>query len=166
MKNHDPEIKTIFTKYYSYLVAFATTIVKCKEDAEDIVIQAFSRFIPKYKYFESDEKIKSYLFISVKNDCLNHLKLNSIHDRIKNNICNTLSESDEFNFHESMSEITMIIFMEAEKLPKQCKDVFYLSFKNGLTGKEIAKILNVTTSTVFNQRARAISFLKRKLNPS
>jgi RNA polymerase sigma factor (sigma-70 family) len=55
--------------------------------------------------------------------------------------------------------------MEAEKLPKQCKDVFFLSFKSGFTGKEISKLLNITASTVFNQRARAIAFLKKKLNP-
>jgi RNA polymerase sigma-70 factor (ECF subfamily) len=165
MKNQEEEIKTIFYKYYDYLLRFAISITKNKEDSEDIVVKTFYRFIQQYENFETHEKIKAYLFISVKNDCLNHIKQNKRHDRIKNKIANSMSEKEEFEFHESMSEITMKIFMEAEKLPKQCKDVFFLSFKSGFTGKEISKLLNITASTVFNQRARAIAFLKKKLNP-
>jgi RNA polymerase sigma-19 factor, ECF subfamily len=165
MKNHEEEIKTIFYKYYDYLLRFAISILKNKEDSEDVVLKVFFIFIQQYGNFENEEKIKAYLFICTKNDCLNLLKLNNIHDRIKNKITNTLTDREEFEFHESMSEITMKIFMEAEKLPKQCKDVFFLSFKSGFTGKEISKLLNITASTVFNQRARAIAFLKKKLNP-
>jgi RNA polymerase sigma factor (sigma-70 family) len=165
MKNNEEEIKAIFYKYYDYLLRFAISILKNKEDAEDIVLKVFSRFISKCENFESEEKIKSYLFICTKNDCLNLLKSNLIHDKIKNKIASNLKDYEEIEFHESMSEITMRIFMEAEKLPKQCKDVFLLWFRSGFNGREISKILNITQSTVFTQKARAIAFLKKKLNP-
>ena len=76
-----------------------------------------------------------------------------------------MSEEEEFEFQESMSEITMQIFMEAQRLPKQCKDVFFLWFRNGFNGKGIGRLLKITQSTVFTQKARAIAFLKKKLNP-
>jgi RNA polymerase sigma-19 factor, ECF subfamily len=161
----EEEVKKIFCKYYTYLLKFAISITKNKEDSEDIVVKAFYRFIQQYENFETHEKIKAYLFISVKNDCLNHIKQNKRHDRIKNKIANSMIEEEEFEFHESMSEITMHIFMEAQNLPKQCKDVFFLWFRNGFNGKEIGKLLKITQSTVFTQKARAIAFLKKKLNP-
>src|SRR5690242_10387563 len=110
MNYHEEEVKAIFYQYYAYLLKFAISILNNKEDAEDIVIKAFCRFIPQYENFKTADNIKAYLFISVKNDCLNHIKQNKRHDRIKDKVARSMNEEEGFEFHESMSEITMKIF--------------------------------------------------------
>ena len=64
----------VFQYYYSGLCAFAETIVKEEDVAEDIVQGLFVKFWVKATQITIQGSLKNYLFTSVRNRCFDHLK--------------------------------------------------------------------------------------------
>ena len=60
------------TLYHPILHSIAYRIVKCRQDAEDIVQDTFLKWLSVEK--EKIENTKAYLIRSVTNNCLNHLE--------------------------------------------------------------------------------------------
>jgi RNA polymerase sigma-70 factor (ECF subfamily) len=50
-----------------------------------------------------------------------------------------------------------------EQLPKKCKQAFLLSRVDGLSHKEVAEIMDISTKTVENQIGIALKFFKENL---
>nr|MBD3621405.1 hypothetical protein [Sunxiuqinia sp.] len=64
----------VFHTYYSPLCVFAVGITGSPEDAKDIVNDCFLELWNKRKSIVIKASLKSYLYISVRNLALNHLK--------------------------------------------------------------------------------------------
>ena len=50
-------------------------------------------------------------------------------------------------------------------LPPKCREVFRMSYIDGLSGKEISKSLGISVSTVNNQIHKALKILRSELCP-
>lgn len=74
--------KLLFERYYASLCAFATGYVEDDGVAEDIVSEVFFRLYADKMSFDAVTALKSYLYMAVKNHCLNYLK----HERIKRDV--------------------------------------------------------------------------------
>ena len=70
-----------------------------------------------------------------------------------------LTTEDEVNFNALAALTSHFI----EQLPPQRKTIFTMSRMRGLTNKEIAEQLNVSTSTVENHINKALKSLKHHL---
>ena len=57
-----------------------------------------------------------------------------------------------------------LIYQKIEELPTKCKEIFKLTYFEGMKAGEIAKQLNISTSTVTTQRSIAIKYLKEVLS--
>ncbi|HWV64832.1 sigma-70 family RNA polymerase sigma factor, partial [Chitinophaga sp.] len=64
----------LYEKYYKGLVYFARQIVDHAGEAEDIVQECMVKLFNRRGDFEELSKIKSFLYVSVRNACLNYLK--------------------------------------------------------------------------------------------
>ena len=116
------------------LLLFAMGFLKDKETAEEIVSDVFVKIWNNRKDFLKVQNIRSYLFISVKNGCLSHLR------KTKNN--NIISIDDFNDFHllpvegpedDLIEQETVnLIYQAIEKLPPKCKLAFTLAKINGL----------------------------------
>lgn len=155
----------IFRKFYPYLCFFARKFVTVAGTEEEIVQDTLFKLWERRANFESYDALKAFLYISVKNSCLNtnlsnQRKLNRDHN------WHLLQEEIEHDVEEYIvkTEIYMEIDQAINSLPEQCKKVIKMSYKQEMNGKEIAKALQVTVSTVNNQKARGIMLLRNKLN--
>ena len=74
-----------FHLYYKPLLYFANSILKDKEVAEDTVADSFVKLWEKRKTIRSASGVKPYLYMSVRNSCLNILRKQKCHG-IPNNI--------------------------------------------------------------------------------
>ena len=78
MKNQndlDHDLQHIFDKYAKNLCLYALNYLETEADAEDIVQDVFIRCWEKRDILLSDEKvIKTYLFNSVRNACLDKIE--------------------------------------------------------------------------------------------
>ena len=118
-------------------------------DAEEIVHDVFVKLYNTKRPIDEIDNIKSYLFISTKNQCLNHLRKKKIDNVIDDNIFEFLiMESNSPQYLLEYKQIEQDVDDVIESLPPKCRQVFDLVVVEGKKYKEVAKILDISLNTV------------------
>lgn len=135
-----------------------------KEDAEEVIQDVFVKFWEKCDSLAPDSSIKSYLYRSVHNTCLNHLKHEKVKDSYKQYIVHFLEEAQEDrSFDAHQEDVQMRIMNEVNNLPPRCSEIFKLSRYEGLKYQEIAEHLMISVKTVEVQMGKALRVLRDQL---
>lgn len=155
----------IFIQYYPPLVFFARKMVQHELVAEDIVTEVFLKLWQKHQNFSNLMAMKSFLYVSTRNACINHLEQSRYHAREKENIARLANTSDE-NILSGIThaEVLRELFYIVKELPKQCRKIIILSFVRGLSSRQIANQLNISVHTVKNHKVRGIQLMRQKLH--
>ncbi len=159
----------IFKKYYVSLYIYCLKFIDNKSDALDIVQNVFSAVWEKKKYQLEERHLKSYLFNSVRNSCVNYLKHKEVIHKFKDEISYALKEM-EINFYKT-GEQSLIekediekIYTAINSLSQKNKEVIHLSRFEGLKNHEISEKLNIPVRTVETRLFRALKQLREKLS--
>lgn len=156
-------LNQVYQSLYRPLCYFADKLVENKEQAEDIVTESFMKVWEKRRDFDSLPKIKAFLYISVRNACLNYLKHAKTQLRSYKEI-KYLGQNEESVINEAIeTEVLNAIFEEIERLPAQCKEIFKLLFFKGMSTAAIAEQMNLSVQTVRNQKSKALDMLRMAL---
>lgn len=168
IKNHSDQaaFRQLYQLLFFRLYQFAFVYVKSKENAEEIVNDVFLRLWLKKDALGSIANINVYLYTAVKNAALNHLRDNKM-------IFLSQSELKTDHFHLAVNPESLFITEELQKqvrnaieqLPGRCKLIFKLVKEDGLSYKEVAKILDISVKTVDAQLYLALKKLSRLLLP-
>lgn len=154
------DLEAIFRSNYKSLCLMAYRVTNCKDTAEDIVQDCF------YKLWKSKDAImvktslKAYLYRSVTNAALNHIRLAKKHSDITEL---SLEPFEENVVSEPQVDITKKVKEAIETLPPKCKTIFILSRYQGMKYREIAETLNISIKTVENQMSIAFEKLRENL---
>ena len=110
--------------------------------------------------------IRSYLFTSVRNHCIDQLRKNNRQISVTSLLSNDRavrcsSPEEEFIYSELDNQVSLAI----DALPPECKKIFKLSRYHGLKYREIAEKLNISIKTVEAQMGKALKRLKTCLAP-
>ena len=161
----------IYLSYFPRLLRFAREYVAIEEDAENIVQDVFLTLWER----RDDLKIHvttSYLFILIKNRCIDHLR------RMKHAEIGKKRMQENFNCEQQMklyslealdpvliadTDIERIIYHAIDSLPPKCREVFILHKIDGKKYRDIADEMNVSVSTVENQMSIALRKLREQL---
>lgn len=158
------EFELIFKQYYRQLCSFAFGFMKQTDDAEEIVQDVFVNLWKNKDSLHITVSLKAYLFLSVRNACLNKLKHIKIREQYKQFNQDKLNNSfDDVQKSVESDETEQAIWKAIDKMPKERRKVFVLSRFDGLSYKEIAEKLNISTKTVENQISAALKFLRIEL---
>lgn len=152
----------LFKTYYSYLCLFATKIIEDEVAAEEIVQEFFVKFWEKRENIEIESSIKNYLFRSVKNLCLNHIKHNLVRAQYAQHV---ITEAEKNQYRDNYIEIDLQERIEKsiDALPEKRREIFRLSREEGLKYREIADKLKISIKTVEAQMGLAIKTLRESL---
>ncbi len=154
----------IFHYYYSGLCAFCEHITGDQQAAEDIVQDLFVGLWIKHRQIQITNSLKNYLFTSVKNRSLDHLKKEK--RKIKKQAILPGREEIPENLSSlwfAESELRSIVEISLKKLPPRCREIFELSRFEGLKNQEIADRLNLSKRTVELQVSNALKQLRNDL---
>ncbi len=165
IRQHDKvAFEMLFKRYYKPLCRFAELILKDPGKSEDVVQEMFVKFWEQQSDLRID-KLKSYLYRSVKNAALNLL------DKSKR-IAYTdedLPEDSHASYNSDHSIVTAElkdkIQAAIDSLPERCRLVFQLSRQEEMSQKEIAEHLDISVKTVENQMTKALQLLRERLGP-
>jgi RNA polymerase sigma-70 factor (family 1) len=149
--------KELFISNYEILHRFAFSILKSREDAEDVISEFFITLWQKKESLTEIENPKLFFFTSVKN-----LSINKLAQRKKHHS----SFSEEYLVHFKspffdpkellLSREAVSKIMEAiNELPPKCKLIFRLIKEDGLKYADVASLLNISVKTVEAQMAIA-----------
>ncbi len=151
---------TLYKRYYKVVVCYAMQWVESQQVAEDIVQDVFSILWERQLQFASLPAFRTFLYTSVKNASLNHLKHKGVERTYLLSIEETPERMDwEEDDDEFEEEIYRQLFLLIDQLPVRCREIFLL-YMEGKKNEEIAEALQISTETVKTQKKRAMQYLK------
>lgn len=154
----------IFNEYYGLLKSYSMRFLDTSEEADEVVQEVFVKFWEKCDRLAPDSSIKSYLYRSVHNTCLNNLKHQKVKDSYKHFVISTMEEGyDAYEEKKDTEGIQKRIFDAIDALPPRCSEIFKLSKLEGLKYQEIADHLGISIKTVEVQMGKALRVLREKL---
>ncbi|MDP4185354.1 MAG: RNA polymerase sigma-70 factor [Bacteroidota bacterium] len=139
----------IFNEYYTDLVLYAESIIFDQEFARDLVQDIFLSLWKQADTIEINTSLKNYLFRSVRNKALDHLRHNKVtdinHQLIREaGIISGIQHSEEESVDDQL-------YNALNQLPPQCRKIIELKVFQGLKYDEIAQMLGVSVNTVKTQ---------------
>ncbi|MFT3825769.1 MAG: RNA polymerase sigma-70 factor [Chitinophagaceae bacterium] len=161
-KRGNPQALSYFHKlHYQPLCYFAEKLIHEKDEAEDIVADAFIKIWKIHFNFETFQNIKAFLYITTRNACFNYLKQVQRKNGVHKEILYMSEEEERFVLNEVVeSEVLNEVYKEIEELPTKCRRIFKMLYVDGLKSEEIAGLLNISIHTVRAQRARALQLIR------
>lgn len=157
--------RIIFESYNKILFTCAMQLVKDKEQAEDIVSEAFTKLWQRHDVFQTEEHIKAFLFVTTRNASLNYLRHIQRKTASQSELSYLQKDKDDQDIITEMIEGELLrkIYPLIETLPTKCKTIFKLIYFEDASTDEVAEKLHITPRNVLNQKRRAIQLLKKRL---
>jgi RNA polymerase sigma-70 factor (family 1) len=156
--------REVFEYYFNALSSFGYKYVSDYSVVEDMVQEVFISFWEKRQDFDHINALKSFLYTSVRNRCLNHLKHQAVLKKHESALVYELESDHQFSSQVIEEETFNQLTAEIRNLPESAQEIMLLAL-NGLKNKEIADELNISINTVKTQKKIAYSKLKDKLGP-
>lgn len=157
------EIEFLFREHYEQLHRYAFTIVKDTDEAKDIVQAIFLNIWEKKDALNITSSPKAYLFRSVYNESLNHLKKKEVLNR-HHNLSGALAPGEDeqkpFAFEDELFLKQKIENVMLE-LPPQCREVFIKSRAEQKKYSEIAEELGIAVKTVEAHMSKALKLIRK-----
>lgn len=155
--------RTYFDNHFRPLCAFGYRYLSDTEAVQDQVQSVFITLWDNRENFDNEKAVKAYLYTSVRNKCLNHLKHLSVRQKHEEHLIYELESSQFFTQHVIEDDTFNLLYQEIENLPASAKKIMLLALK-GLKNKEIAEALDISENTVKTQKKIAYGKLKDKLS--
>lgn len=154
----------VYTSYRKWLWIAALGILQNEADAEEVVQEFFIEFWQRMeqRQFDDIQHLKNYLFISVRNRCLNKLQRDKVARKRNEQMLQHAELSVSYNQLEN-SELQQQLREAIAKLPPIRSKVFKLGYLFNYTRRQIAAILNVSEETVKKHMILALKDLRLAL---
>ena len=148
--------KGLFKTYYAPLIRFCWYRVHSMETSRDLVQETFFRVWIKRTSLNPQKSVKAYLYKTLTNLIINHLKLSSS----KTTSFESIHHEDGIN-NEHIIELKLDLENALNKLPEKLKKVYMLSRLEGYKYTEIAKICDISIKAVEKRMSSAFTLLRK-----
>ena len=111
---------------------------------------------------EIHKSLKSYLYGAMRNEVFRVIRNNKVREELFQDLEHRLytdSGSNILEQKETLEYVNMIV----NQLPERCRMVYKLSREEGLSHKQIADVMKISTKTVENQMTKALSHIRAGL---
>lgn len=147
----------LFKSFYPSLCSVANTYIKDEDKCRDIAQEVFINLWNKRDDYDSIISLKTFLYVSVKNACLNHIR-----DKREENISDSdfIERLDSTFDHVVIEEETIrIIHRAIDNLPEQSSKIMKLVLM-GAKNAEIAERLGISVNSVKTLKYNSLKTLK------
>ncbi len=167
-RDDDLALDELMRRKTTRLVQLATGLVGNREDARDIVQVAFLRIWDSRRRFDRRYSPNTWIFRIVSNLAIDHLRSRSSRLRsLQGFQLHHQHQRDEVSARQldslSAREVRSVFRELAATLSEKQRAVFVLREMEGLSGKEIARILDIRPSTVRNHLFNSRKLLRGEL---
>jgi RNA polymerase sigma-70 factor (family 1) len=147
------------------LLGIALSKTGNREDAQEIVQEAFVSLYRQKATVAENTSIPAYLYVVLKHKLINFYKKEIVRQKYVDyvKVQNPLSSLAPDVYLET-KELEQRLTKEIEKLPPQCKMVYLLSRETGLSDKQIASEMNISVNTVEQHKRKALRVLRTSLS--
>lgn len=157
------QLELFYRRIYPGLLLYAVKNAGDRHDflAEDCVQNAIFNAWKRRDSFDSIYTLKSFLYTSVKNEIISLYRKGKAQERYSSQL-----ENEAFFANTVIDQETQLLLFNAiHSLPDRERQIFELSFIEGLKNIEIAEQLGVSDSTVKKAKAKALEILRENWIP-
>ncbi|NJO70164.1 MAG: RNA polymerase sigma factor [Bacteroidetes bacterium] len=154
-----------YNSYYRELYVFAFQLTNCKQLSEDLVQEAFLKFMREWKRGTAFINIRAWLYKVVLNQFSTGVKILKRRTVLTESVRNSEIPADDIHEQYTAKEIDNIVFEALSQLKEKDRALLML-YRRGLPYSEIAEILDINPASVGTTLARAIEKLKNNLKRS
>lgn len=163
-KDNESSLEELFNYYYPRLYNFSKSFLKLEVGIDDILQEVFVKIWQNRKTIKNSATFNSYIFTITRNLLLNELRSRLNNQNIKEevrklSVASEYSLLEQIEYHDLKEQVDNVI----NELPERQKEIFVLSRTEGLSHKEIAEKLKISTKTVEYHITLAVRFLKDEL---
>lgn len=154
----------LYNRYWAQVYNFTGIYINNSVEKEDIVQQTFLKLWELKGKLDPEKGIEGLLFIMTRNQIFNFTHKGVNEAAMKEALMNLKEESsNELEEQIEAQELEKYIDTLVELLPPRQKEAFLLSRKNGMTYKEISKIMGISEKGVEQNIYLALKFLRINL---
>ncbi len=155
------DYEKLFKRYYEQLYYHAHAIVHDDDIAKDTVSEVFIN-VWRLRDTIDSSTVLSYLYSSVRNRCLNQLKLCNRHVPLVEEALAEMENYNETDWHEYEARIAHLR-AELARQPERVRRVLYLRFYELKSNQEVADMLGITVDGVKKIIQRAFAQMRVSL---
>ncbi len=151
-------VDELYNRFYTELVLWADTILNDMEEAEDLVQDFFVRLWErKLNEKLEEEKLRSYLYVAVRNMAIRKMKDNNRIRRIPD-----ISVIERVWENEDMARDEMIerVLKALDVLPPRSREVLECVHLKNMKYVEVAELLGISVATVKTLLVRSMKTLR------
>jgi RNA polymerase sigma factor (sigma-70 family) len=158
-QNCNPAIWKKVYEHKLHLILYASRLIKDKHEIEDIVMNAFMKLLENRNRVTSQQHIRPFLFITVRNGSLKYLQKRKFQTPYAGEIAYQQIQGPDKYHQLKLIDIIEHLKPFLKSLPKTTRDIFLLRYYDGLDDQQIAERLGTTVKTVHSRNCEA----KKKL---
>lgn len=172
-RGSERSFEELIGRYSEKAFHLATRLTRSHEDAEEVLQDVFVTVYRKIAGFEGKSSFSSWLYRVTVNASLMKLRkrkqdqsisLEDVAPQIKNTLVARNSDQIEADRSASRNELKAALEKAIERLPDDYRPVYVLRDIDGLTSREVGKILNLSVPAVKSRLHRSRMMLRRKLH--
>jgi len=152
-------LEQLFREHFSDLSLYALRYVEDADTAREIVQNVFIALWDKRHTVDTSRPLKPFLFTSVRNRCLNHLRDSRYHEELDG----IAEAAEEIPAEEPPATLQARLYEAISELPPRSREVFEMNRFEGLTYREIAEELKISQKTVETLMSRTLKSLRERL---
>ena len=160
--------ESIFSTHYLALCRYAQDILKDEDQAKDVVTNLFLTIWADRKKIEVHTSIRSYLYRSTYNACLNILRRKKSENKYRDFFLHHNEFAKNHDYGSLSFPLSGIIEKELNgaidrainDLPPKCRKIFLMSRIDELSHQEIADKLDISVNTVKCHVMNALNKIK------
>lgn len=155
MLTNSQGFKRFFELYFEPVYRFVRKYTEEDAIARDITQDTFIRLYERRRDFDVPEKAKSFIYITARNLCLDHLKHQKIKQQYQQTQSVSKAEDPDFLHEITYQETLRILHQAIDTLPPQTRKIILLGL-NGKNNNEIAETLNISVNTVKSLKKKCL----------
>jgi RNA polymerase sigma-70 factor (ECF subfamily) len=164
IKKDEAAFEQVFKTHYKNLYAYAFSILKDEDEADETVQQVFFKLWDRSEQLSISGPIAAYLYRAVHNESLNFLKHQKVKASHRLHVAYSMkNKAEQPQGKLAGKELEEKFRAALNELPEQCRTVFQLSRFEDMKYKEIADKLDISVKTVETHMGKALKLLRTKL---
>jgi len=154
--------ENFYKEHYKLFFLTACGYLKDARLAQEAVNDVFIKIWQEAETLSIQTSLKSYVYRSVVNRCLNELDKSK---RDRQRMSELTQRPEHYIEPREMEddELKVRLYRAIDELPEQCRKVFMMSRFDGLKQQEIADLLGISIKTVKNHITHALKLLQKVL---
>ena len=160
--NEKFRFEQIYKEYSKPMFLYAVSFLISEEEAEDVIQEVFINFW-KDNTFQKIQSVvtKTYLFRSVKNNCLNRLKKKDVLQDWLDGLREEVVEEEMMTWNDTLIQE---VETEIDRMPEQTKEIIRGVFFHEMKYQEVADQLGISINTVKTLLKNGMKHLRERFD--